>query len=186
MSPPGAATLPVDPTATGTIIDDDRHATGAPAISGTAQVGMVLTASPGTIADADGLASVSYGYQWIRVDGADEADIGGASAATYTPVPADVGKTLKVRARFTDDAGFDEQRTSDAYPALGTVEAVPNAAPSFTSSATSGSATSLDVSWTAPANAGRPAITSYDLQYRICRGRSCTSWTNGNSVSGSG
>ena len=37
------------------------------------------------------------------------------------------------------------------------------AAPSVT--ATAGSTTSLDVSWTAPANTG-PAITSYDLQYR--------------------
>ena len=33
-------------------------------------------------------------------------------------------------------------------------------------SATSGSTTSLDVSWTAPNNTGRPEITSYDLQYR--------------------
>ena len=33
--------------------------------------------------------------------------------------------------------------------------------------ATSGSTTSLDVSWTAPANTGKPAITSYDLQYRV-------------------
>ena len=33
-------------------------------------------------------------------------------------------------------------------------------------SATAGSATSLDVSWMAPANTGKPAITSYDLQYR--------------------
>ena len=33
-------------------------------------------------------------------------------------------------------------------------------------SATPGSTTSLDVSWTAPANAGKPAIASYDLRYR--------------------
>ena len=37
-------------------------------------------------------------------------------------------------------------------------------APSVT--ATSGSTTSLDVSWTAPSNTGRPAVTSYDLQYK--------------------
>ena len=95
-----------------TIIDAGRHATGAPAISGTAQVGMVLTASPGTIADADGLAGVSYSYQWIRVDGADEMNIDRATSGTYTPVQADVGKTLKVRASFTDNAGNAEQRTS--------------------------------------------------------------------------
>ncbi len=39
------------------------------------------------------------------------------------------------------------------------------AAPSV--SATSGSTTGLDVRWSAPANTGRPAITSYDLQYRV-------------------
>ena len=38
------------------------------------------------------------------------------------------------------------------------------AEPSVT--ATSGSTTSLDVSWTAPTNTGRPAITNYDLRYR--------------------
>ena len=73
---------------------------------------MVLTASPGTIADADGLAGVSYSYQWIRVDGADEMNIDRATSGTYTPVQADVGKTLTVRASFTDNAGNAEQRTS--------------------------------------------------------------------------
>ena len=35
-----------------------------------------------------------------------------------------------------------------------------------TVAATTGSATSLDVSWTAPSNTGRPEITFYDLQYK--------------------
>ena len=45
-----------------------------------------------------------------------------------------------------------------------------------TVSSTSGSTTSLDVSWTAPANAGKPAIASYDLRYSV--GDSGT-WTDG-------
>ena len=48
------------------------------------------------------------------------------------------------------------------------------AAPSL--SATSGSRTSLDVSWTAPNNVGRPAIMSYDLQYKKT---SESGWTPG-------
>ena len=48
------------------------------------------------------------------------------------------------------------------------------AAPSV--STTSGSTTSLDVVWSAPGNAGRPAITSYDLRYR--QGTS-GDWTDG-------
>ena len=35
-----------------------------------------------------------------------------------------------------------------------------------TVTATSGSTTSLDVSWTAPVNTGRPAITGYKVEYR--------------------
>ncbi len=60
-----------------------------------------------------------------------------------------------------------------------TVEDVdePPAAPGApTVSATAGSTTSLDVSWTAPGNAGKPAITSYDLRYRV---GSSGSWTDG-------
>ena len=45
--------------------------------------------------------------------------------------------------------------------------AEPPAAPAApTVAATPGSTTSLDVSWTAPDNAGKPAISSYDLRYR--------------------
>ena len=43
-------------------------------------------------------------------------------------------------------------------------------------SATTGSTTSLDVSWTAPTNTGRPAITNYDLQYQKTTE---TGWTDG-------
>ena len=46
--------------------------------------------------------------------------------------------------------------------------AEPPAAPDApTVSATAGTSDSLDVTWTAPANAGRPAIDNYDLQYRV-------------------
>ena len=110
-------------------------ATGAPAISGTAQVGQTLTAATTDIADADGLASPSYGYQWVRVDGSNETDIAGATSGTYMPAAADVGKKLKVKVSFTDDDSNDEELTSDAYPASGTVEAAPNTAPTVTISA---------------------------------------------------
>ena len=87
-------------------------ATGAPTITGTAQVGVNLSASPGTIADADGLTTPNYSYQWILVDGADEADIPGRTTGTYNLTNAQVGKTIRVRASFTDDAGNAESRTS--------------------------------------------------------------------------
>ena len=89
-------------------------ATGAPTISGTAQVGETLTAATSDISDADGLDDVSYNYQWIRNDGTTDTDISGATSSTYTLVDADRGKTIKVRVSFTDDEGNDEEATSSA------------------------------------------------------------------------
>ena len=89
-------------------------ATGAPTISGTAQVEETLTSSTSGIADIDGLTNVSYSYQWIRNDGATDTDIQDATGASYSLVDADEGKTIKVEVSFTDDAGNDETLTSAA------------------------------------------------------------------------
>ena len=94
-------------------------ATGAPTISGTAQVGQSLTSSTSGIVDSDGLVNATFIYQWL----ADDTVISGATGSTYTLVDADEGKTVKVRVRFTDDAGHEETLTS---PATATVEAKPN------------------------------------------------------------
>ena len=94
-------------------------ATGAPTISGTIQVGETLTANTSGIADADGLSSVQYEYQWL----ADDSEISGATNATYTLVAADEGKVIKVRVSFTDDADNEETLTSAA---TGAVDARPN------------------------------------------------------------
>ena len=98
-------------------------ATGEPGITGLARVGSTLTANKGNIADADGLGDSSfpgdYTFQWIRVDGVSETNIASATSRTYSPVSADVGKTLKVKVSFTDDEGNDESRTSAAFPPPG-------------------------------------------------------------------
>ena len=95
---------------------------GEPTISGTARVGRTLTASTTGITDADGLTSPTYTYQWIRANGTD-ADIASANSSTYTLVDADLGKTIKVKVSFTDDASNTETLTSAAYPSSGTVQA---------------------------------------------------------------
>ena len=74
-------------------------ATGAPAISGTAQVGETLTANTSAIADEDGLDDAEFSYQWL----ADGADISGATDATYTLAGDDEGKAISVAVSFTDD-----------------------------------------------------------------------------------
>ena len=92
----------------------NNSATGTPAITGTAQVGETLTADTSGVADADGLANVSYSYQWVSNDGTSDTDITGATDSTYTLVADDEGRTIKVKVTFTDDAGFDETLTSTA------------------------------------------------------------------------
>ena len=88
----------------------NRPATGAPTVSGTAQVGETLTASAAEIADADGLEGAEFAWQWTGEHG----DIAGATGASYTLVDADVGVAIQVRASFTDDAGNSEELTSAA------------------------------------------------------------------------
>ena len=109
-----------------TVDDNDNPNTppeGTPTISGTAQVGEVLTADPSGITDADGLTTATFTYQWLRVDAdgvSNETNIG-TNAATYTLAAADAGKKIKVKVSFTDDGGTAEgPLTSDAYPSQGT------------------------------------------------------------------
>ena len=89
-------------------------ATGAPTISGTAQVDQTLTADTSGITDADGLTNVSYSYQWLR----DDADIAGQTNSTYELISADQDKTIKVRVTFRDDADNAESLTSMATTAV--------------------------------------------------------------------
>ena len=89
-------------------------ATGAPTISGTAQVGQTLTASTSDIADVDGLTNPNYSYQWL----ADDTEIDGATSSTYTVQSSDNGKVIKVRVTFTDDAGNYERLSSEGTSAV--------------------------------------------------------------------
>ena len=122
--------LPSDPTGE-VAAKPNSDATSAPAISGTAQVGETLTANVTGIADEDGLENAEFTYQWIRNDGTEDADIAGATGDTYTPDENDVGKTLKVRVSFTNDADHGETLTSPptaavtAPPLTATLDSVP-------------------------------------------------------------
>ena len=93
---------------------ENNEATGAPSISGTAQVGETLTVDTSGIADTDGLTSVTFSYQWLAGD----SDISGATGSAYTLADADEGKTVTVRVSFTDDGGNDETLTSAATDAV--------------------------------------------------------------------
>ena len=106
-------------------------------------MGETLTALTNGITDADGLTNVSYSYQWL----ADDADIGGETASTYTLSDDDVGKAISVRATFTDNAGNEESLTSEA---TAEVEARPNSpatgAPTISGTVRAGETLTADTS----------------------------------------
>ena len=124
----------LDGTAIGTrnitILDDDTAitnslATGAPGLTGTAQVGQELTATIGNIADTDVLPATfpdDYTFQWVRLDSSSMETPVGDNSGAYTVLPADVGGTIRVDVSFTDLAGNPEGPLSSA--AVGPVVAL--------------------------------------------------------------
>ena len=134
-------------------------ATGAPTISGTAQVGETLTADTSGIADADGLSNVQYEYQWI----ADDAEIAGATGLTYTLTDSEESKAITLQVSFTDDADNEETLTSAATDAVaGAQPTEPPAKPTgLDATATHDSVT---LTWDDP---GDDSVTGYVILRRI-------------------
>ena len=163
-------------------------ATGAPRIEGAAQLGEELSACTfACIDDADGMTNASIRHQWIRRDGTTETDIAGATGSLYIIIDADVGKTLKVRASFTDDAGGPESLTSAATKTVSGIRNSPTTgAPIIVGTARVGETLTVDTSGIADAdgltkasysgvlNAGNYFRVYVDLDenfsYRVSRG----------------
>ena len=97
----------------------NNPATGAPGISGTARVGWTFTADRDNLRDEDGMTS-PVRLHWIRLDPVTATDENVQNPEspgwgwTYVVQGDDVGKAIKVRASFTDDAGHEESLTSSA------------------------------------------------------------------------
>ena len=122
-------------------------------------VGAVVTAT-----DADGDTLI------YTLEGTDAAKFGiiSGSGQIQTKVGAKYNREAKASYSVTVKAD-DDNGGSDTIAVtinVDNAEEKPLAPAIPTVTATSGSTTSLDVSWMAPANTGRPAITGYKVEYR--------------------
>ena len=123
-------------------------------------VGAVVTA---TDADNDPLT--------YTLEGTDAASFSIVSTSGQIQTESGVTYDHEAKSTYAVTVKADDMRGgSDTVAVTITVTDVaepPDAPDAPTVSATSGSTTSLDVTWTAPANAGKPAITDYDVQYSV-------------------
>ncbi|GLS31382.1 Ca2+-binding protein, RTX toxin-related [Mesorhizobium albiziae] len=98
-------------------------ATGAPAISDTTPTeGSQLTASVGTLADANGFNPANVTWQWQVETGVGTGlftNIAGATNANFTPGQAQVNRQVRVVANFLDNRGFAESVASAATIVVG-------------------------------------------------------------------
>ena len=151
------------------VVDGNDAPIGEPTVSGTEEVGEMLTAGISGIADQDGLSDPNWQYQWIRA-GVVSIDIGCATGSTYRLTDPDQGKTLRVRVYFADDNDNDHTLFSENTGAIAASETneseetgelpTPEAPAAVSSINVTHNGSSLTVTWDASARA-----THYDVTY---------------------
>ena len=132
-------------------------------------VGAVVTAT-----DAD--AGDTLGY---TLGGADAASFDFVESSGQIRTKSGVTYDFEAKSSYTVTVtASDGTATAVATVTIGVtdVDEPPSAPATPMVSAVSGSTTSLSVSWAAPANAGKPAIANYDVQYRV---GSSGAWSDG-------
>ncbi len=92
---------------TGPVSESAEEITGIGAISGTVRVAQTLTA--GTITPSE--ATITWQWQWCNVVNGNYQDIDGATSATYTLLPNDFGRYIRVKA--IGSGGYSETAVSD-------------------------------------------------------------------------
>ena len=95
----------------------NRPATGAPMIRGATVTGGTLTAVTDSIADEDGLGSLSYQWQLRDTSEDDFTDVSGATSRTYNFTINDKFYDFRVVVSFTDGRGGQE--TLYSVPTMG-------------------------------------------------------------------
>ncbi len=98
-------------TATEVVENVNDVPTGTVTISGDAKEGATLTAMTSTLADADGLGTLSY--QWYAVNALNAVDaIIGATTSSYILTSSEIGDAIKVVVSYTDGGSNPESVTS--------------------------------------------------------------------------
>lgn len=146
-----------DAVAVGPLVSGQPVDTSPPRITGNAGQGQTLAASSGTWNPA----ASSYAYQWQRATGASGtwSAISGATAATYVPVGADVGDSLRVVVTASSSHGRGIATSAEVGP-------VASGAPSNTVPPNVTGAVREGQLLTASSGTWSPAATSYTYQWQ--------------------
>ena len=103
------------------VVGNDNDApTGSVVVGGTVATGQTLQANTSGLADADGLGTFSYQWQFSSNNGSTWSNIAGATASSYT-VNGQLGNRLRVLTSYTDGGGTLETAVSAATGMVGTV-----------------------------------------------------------------
>jgi hypothetical protein len=138
--------------ATAAVAAAPPSSSGAPVVSGTAQVGQQLSASTGSWS---GTQPISYAYQWQTATAAagPYSDLSGATGSTYTPVAGDAGAYLRVQVTASNSAGQSQAASQPVGPIAATASPPANtAAPTVSGTAQVGQQLAASTgSWTGTA-----------------------------------
>ncbi|NDW46998.1 hypothetical protein, partial [Ruegeria sp. PrR005] len=117
---------------------DNLRPSGEVLVSGDLIQGATLTADTSTLADADGLGTLSF--QWQR----DGAAIPSATGASHPLSQADVGAAISVVVSYTDGQGAAESVTSAATSSVSNVNDAPSGAVAISGTARQGETLTAD------------------------------------------
>jgi hypothetical protein len=132
----GGTAESVTSAATTAVANVNDAPTGTVTITGTPTQGQTLTAA-NTLADVDGIPTSGSGaiaYQWS----AGGVAINGATGSTLVLTQAQVGKSITLAARYTDNSGTLESVTSSATTAVANVNDAPTGTITITGTPTQG------------------------------------------------
>ena len=173
-----------------TVADNDSAGSGTsdggvPVVRGTPRVGEELLADMSRVYDADGLPNDGeFLYTWLLALTEDDVKKETNYSGRYTPVVADIGRTVAVRVSYTDNGDNAEERTSSATRAVrATTPGAPGIQPSYFYAEPGYQEVTL--SWSAPESDGGSEISRYQYRQRTASGR-YGSWRNASYSEGQG